>query len=880
MGWQACVSAIRGAAGIDLSDDEVERILDDILERKEEAKARLGLGDDAALSEAARRAADDARMSAAIEKRNALITMKARIDRRARIDEAAATIGKAGKPLDLPGAIQAEIHGINTPTRGGRFSAEGEWHTRARQYVGGLTVELERAGLLPAARSGALEHEWTNELYELSKRDAGEAADVGRTGSKEALQIAEIVHRYTNLARENLNRAGAWVGDYAGYIARTSHDPDKIRRAGFEAWRDAILADLDKGRTFAGVDDPGQFLRGVWHALVTGVHLTEGFQGFKDPAFKGPGNLAKRLSQERVLHFRDADGWRDYQKQFGTGTPIEAVLHSLDRAARSEALMRRWGTNPRAEFAGDLRYLAEKYRDIDPAAVDRLRQAEQDLSTRFDYLDGTANMPANRLGAKVGSAVRLWESMSKLGMVAFTHLSVATTKAAELRYQGVGLLGGYGDFLHSLMRGRGAGETRELADLLLAGTEGMSRDIVARFEPDDTMPGTLSKLANTYFKWTGLTYLLNAQKTGAEFMLARHLGSLVDRSYGELPEATQRALSQFDISPAEWELLRRAPDHKEIDGRAFLTPDAGRRADAAAVEGHLRGAGAIGEKTAPEQAAGIMSDWRDRLALKLHAYFNDVSEKSVVTPGIAERALFLGGNRPGTLWGEALRFIAQFKTWPAAVIRQGIGRELYGGQGRAAAIAGVLHMAIGSAITGYLVMSLKDMLKGRTPRAPDTPATWEAALMQGGGLGILGDFLFGDYNRFGQNFSETLLGPALGQGVSSIIDLWNRAKEGKDLAPEAFRTALNNTPFVNLFYTRLAADYLFLWNVQEAMSPGFLRRYERRVQQQNRQTFWLSPSQTAAGGSPVHLPSFGTAASAAPAAPASAGSVRMPRLGG
>lgn len=121
------------------------------------------------------------------------------------------------------------------------------------------------------------------------------------------------------------------------------------------------------------------------------------------------------------------------------------------------------------------------------------------------------------------------------------------------------------------------------------------------------------------------------------------------------------------------------------------------------------------------------------------------------------------------------------------------------------------------------------------------------AMMQGGGLGmILGEFLFGDYNRFGQNVCETILGRVLGQGLSSVIELWNRAKEGKDLAPEAFRTLVYNTPFINLFYTRLALDYLLLWQVQELLNPGFLRRFEHRVESQNHQTFWLRPSEVVA----------------------------------
>jgi len=89
--------------------------------------------------------------------------------------------------------------------------------------------------------------------------------------------------------------------------------------------------------------------------------------------------------------------------------------------------------------------------------------------------------------------------------------------------------------------------------------------------------------------------------------------------------------------------------------------------------------------------------------------------------------------------------------------------------------------------------------------------------------------------------------------ASDLFSLWNEAKgyamgslEGtktKDVRPDALRFALGNTPFVNLFYVRLALDHLFLLQLQEAMSPGYLRRYEQRIQKQNHQTFWLRPSQ-------------------------------------
>jgi hypothetical protein len=64
-----------------------------------------------------------------------------------------------------------------------------------------------------------------------------------------------------------------------------------------------------------------------------------------------------------------------------------------------------------------------------------------------------------------------------------------------------------------------------------------------------------------------------------------------------------------------------------------------------------------------------------------------------------------------------------------------------------------------STVLGYAAMTAKDMLKGKTPRDPKDPNTIIKAFTQGGGAGIYGDFLFGEYNRFGQSPLETAAGP-------------------------------------------------------------------------------------------------------------------------
>jgi hypothetical protein len=151
-------------------------------------------------------------------------------------------------------------------------------------------------------------------------------------------------------------------------------------------------------------------------------------------------------------------------------------------------------------------------------------------------------------------------------------------------------------------------------------------------------------------------------------------------------------------------------------------------------------------------------------------------------------------------------------------------------------------MMLGSLGFGYMAMSIKDMLKGKTPRPLDNPKTWVAAMSQGGGLGIYGDFLFGESSRMGGGFLETLGGPSVGK-LADAKRLFDSAKSGEDVGAQALRFAVSNTPGNNLFYTRMAVDYLFLYELQEAMSPGYLRRMERKAEEERGQQWWLRPSE-------------------------------------
>jgi hypothetical protein len=95
--------------------------------------------------------------------------------------------------------------------------------------LGGFSSDLERAGLLKIFASKALEDKWSDELFELNREPYGKP---GITKDAKALEIAKIVRKWQTQSMAMLNREGAWVRSYSGYVTRTSHDPHAIGNAG------------------------------------------------------------------------------------------------------------------------------------------------------------------------------------------------------------------------------------------------------------------------------------------------------------------------------------------------------------------------------------------------------------------------------------------------------------------------------------------------------------------------------------------------------------------------------------------------------------------------------------------------------------------------
>lgn len=146
-----------------------------------------------------------------------------------------------------------------------------------------------------------------------------------------------------------------------------------------------------------------------------------------------------------------------------------------------------------------------------------------------------------------------------------------------------------------------------------------------------------------------------------------------------------------------------------------------------------------------------------------------------------------------------------------------------------------------SAAFGYIAMSTKDMLKGRSPRDPNKMSTILEALTAGGGLGIYGDFLINEIqNEYGNNVFQTLLGPTASD-LNKVVDIITNINNPKKAGKKFVQLAEGNVPFLNMYYSKAAYDYLLGYQIKEFLDPGYFERIKQRNEEKRGQTFYFKP---------------------------------------
>ncbi|GKJ55618.1 TPA: hypothetical protein NDY61_001295 [Klebsiella pneumoniae] len=443
--------------------------------------------------------------------------------------------------------------------------------------------------------------------------------------------------------------------------------------------------------------------------------------------------------------------------------------------------------------------------------------------------------------------------MLKLGGAMISSFNDLASNALELRYQGKNFMSALTESIQGRLKRYSTEEQKEILSSLGVYADSMRDEILQRFSGDVTLPGKVARLQRQFFRLNGLNWWIDASRNTTATMTSHWLAGNAKSPHATLNPDLKRALDLHGIGEPEWNIYR-TMDMKGSEGRTFMTPDGIDSVPDDVIAKY------IADKNVTVNERSI-ANARSELGDKLRGYILDRVMVAMTEPTARTRALMKQGTQPGTVQGELIRFIGQYKSFTASFMQQALGREVFGrgytpaplGQSRWGSVSnalfksgkgemvGLAQVALWMTFFGYLSMQTKLMLKGQTPRPADAK-TFLAAAAQGGGLGIFGDFLFGEANRFGNGPITSLAGPVAGS-ADQLVTLFQKARSGDAKAGDFFRFTVDHTPFINLFWSRPILNYLFLNQLQESLSPGSLHRYEQNIRKNQGNDFLIPPSQ-------------------------------------
>jgi hypothetical protein len=891
---RACHLPIDLATGGVFSDEEKADIIDRLIKKRARIKGERPT------------ASDREALSAAMDELSGEEIKAALLQQRMELYSKRAKAGRETQLASLPGDVSDRLRALNVGTEK-QGLASGRSVDAVGKALGTKLMSIADAGLkAEPGLQGRMSNFFgvgENGFDRLVAREMARlnGASIEATGDRGAEIAARVLNRAVAEGRRMQNAAGAWIGELPGYITRQQHDRLKVaggfwrelRAAGpgalgdwsgagmaasrkaFREWHDFIRPRLDDG-TFKGIDpddvhlrqdaaelhasgvlkDPAdlreRFLYHAWFNIVSGGQ--DALAGASDLGeFRPPAGKARAVSKARVLHFKGPDDWMDYHERFGTGSLYSAVLGDLDRAGRNTALMETWGPAPDAAFENTRAELTKTARARGDAGAagrlaSRMRQAE------FDEVTGAGNVPDNLRFALVGRTLRLDQTLSKLGGMVLSALSDAPLAAQAHARAGGEFLEGYQGAFAGITRLQSA-EAKAAADLLDVGARSGAAHLSGRFTASDGPLGWGASMSRLFYKANLFELWSDGLRRGVAEMLSAHMGAQSALPYDQVHIGWRETLQRHGIDAGAWDLIRKGATKAE-DGRTYLTFEALEAVPDADLH---RWKGLTGK--AATQAAADRA--RTDLEIGFRTLVQNHLDDAMTEARARERVGLTRGSKPGTVWGEAARSFTQFWSFNQALIGRHLAPAARGYAGKTPALL-LAHLIIGTTLMGYASMQAKQIAKGREPRPifddegnislfeqtdsgwgmGRTSSTFLAAMLQGGGMGIYGDFLFGEVSRGGTGPIAALGGPLVGE-AEKLVQITKAAMSGDvdDLPADMLKFGVSNTPFLNLFYARSAMDYAILYRLQEAASPGYLERYEKRVRDREGSEFFLPPSE-------------------------------------
>lgn len=660
------------------------------------------------------------------------------------------------------------------------------------------------------------------------------------TGNASAKAISDAVGSALEDMRLMFNEAGGLIGKMDRYDIPHIHNRQAVTKAGFKGWRDAGLTRPDgtsridwtrmedhlTGKPFQaeGRSEPP---RDVQDALFKEMYgnITFGKES-REAVYGRPKGTAlyKQHSEQRVLHFKTADDWIEYNRLFGSGDPFKSIMSHAHKMARDISMMREFGPNPGLGADYRQQLWMEKARGNE--ALTKAAEADTNRGLRmFKVLAGSpmAESAMQDWIATFMSSTRHVLTSAFLDRAVIASMSDMNTM--RLAAQSIGLNPG-----NVIGKQVGAMKSLSREELLRAGwvadTMSDAGTALARFQQDVAPSEIAERLSSASMRVQGLSQWTDRGRATFYQEFSGLLASQAGRPLNDVDEPLRSLLRKWNVTDDDW--------------RAFTDPEAIFTAGNGATFAmplHWR------------QVTSLDPQRADEIFFKMQGLAEEQMEIAVPTQSLLARSFVdpaAYDMPPGSIGYELIKSGLMFKsfamTFTINQYRQMMARPTIPGR-----IGYAMNLAAGATILGALSLQIGDLLLGRDPQDMTNPMFWARAGMKGGAFGIVGDIVSTGQASWGGGFGSYVSGPM----PQLAGDVWNltfkNAYEfatGADthFAEDISRFGKRYTPMGQTVAIGPALDRLFWDQLQLFLDPDSANALAKATKKTNnlygRGTWW------------------------------------------
>ncbi|MDC4013839.1 hypothetical protein [Acinetobacter baumannii] len=661
------------------------------------------------------------------------------------------------------------------------------------------------------------------------------------TGDALAKKISDKMGDVFETMRDRFNRNGGDIGKLDNWGLPQTHNLEKIAKAGKEAWVNKAESLID---TRQYVHENGDYYsQQEIRSLLEYTYDTLSSDGAnkievgRQATGGGTSKVTNRHGESRVLHFKDAESWLEYQSEFGGMQFVDLVEAHINGLSKDIAMVENLGSNPKTALKILMDAAAKKdwEKGIDENKTQSSRKRAQVM---FDEFSG-GNSPQSQVLANLGLAYRSMNVASMLGGTTIASLADQATIAKTAHIHNLSYRKTFGELVRHLNPKNK--EDRKLMHSLGFATEEMLGSI-ARWSDDgltssygksEKLAKISSGIATQVLRVSFLNALTSASKMGLDAMLIEKYGRLSrSKAWSDLDVQDRELLSNTGLDERAWQVFQLAEPVVDRNGNQLMS------------------ARSIYEIPDEKLAAfGDPKQVKDQVSSQLQAHLLDEQGMAIVEAGLRERTWMTVGAK-GTITGEVFKGITQFKSFSAAfLMRQ--GSRMVAQEGLKGKAAYGIPLFVTMTLLGGLVVQLRELLNGNDPQTiydsndpKKATSFFMRSLVAGGGLPVLGDILVAGADTSGRDANSFVSGP-LGSDFTSLLGLTvgnlTQYNEGKDtnFGNEAFKFVKGKIPAQNLWYTKAAINRMVFDEMQDTIAPGYREKALRKAErQQDRERYW------------------------------------------